>query len=325
MEKKTDMLAANGRRKGKPRRPLDAASKMFFGRYDVAGDLFTYGLFRGKYVVRPEYLTLLDPSHYRTIQKEDSVLSSDNSFNDLMFKLHIPEIDKDIGLALELQSREAPDMASRVMSYEARFAEEGRQKFSSGTGTVMPVISSVLNLDTSPWSGSPYLYGDISSLPDFIQKLVNNYKFSIMNITDLAKKADIMTCSNLRAVLNCVRYRNNTAMLRAALKNGMPNGIYPWDAAVLLNLCLGMKMIIQDDEEEIDMCRGIEKWVESATRKAMKEGKKEGIKEGKKELLQSIIIKMLSQARPVADIIAITGANRTMIRSVAEQNNLALL
>ena len=89
------------------------------------------------------------------------------------------------------------------------------------------------------------------------------------------------------------------------------------------------------------MCRGIERWVESATRKALKEGKKEGIKEGKKEgikegkkegikegkkeLLQFIILKMLSQARPVTDIIAITGANRTMIRSVAEQNNLALL
>ena len=149
-----------------------------------------------------------------------------------------------------------------------------------------------------------------------------------MNITDLAKKADKMTCSNLRAVLNCFRYRNNTAKLRAALKNGMPNGIYPWDAAVLLNLCLGLKMTIKDGEEEIDMCRGIEKWVENATRKAMKEGEKRGEKrgkiEGRIELLQSIILRMLSQARPVADIIAITGADIAIIHSVAKQNNLAI-
>ena len=321
MRKKSNKISAKKRRQGKPRRPLDTASKMFFGRYDVAGDLFTNGLFRGRYLVRPEYLTLLDPAHYRTTKKKDRPLSSDNSFNDLMFKLHIPEISKDICLALELQSREAPDMASRVMSYEARFAEEGRQKFGNGIGTVMPVISTVLNLDTSPWRGSPLLYGDISSLPNSIQKLVNNYRLSIINITDLAKKADKMTCSNLRAVLNCFRYRNNAALLRAALKNGMPNGIYPWDAAVLLNLCLGLKMEIKDGEEEIDMCKGIEKWVESATRKAMKEGKKEG----KEELLQSIILRMLSQARPVADIIAITGAKKAIISSVAKQNNLALL
>ena len=77
------------------------------------------------------------------------------------------------------------------------------------------------------------------------------------------------------------------------------------------------------------MCRAIDKWVESATRKAMKEGEKRGEKrgkkEGKEELLQSIILRMLSQARPVADIIAMTGTKMTLIRSVAKQNNLVLL
>ena len=81
------------------------------------------------------------------------------------------------------------------------------------------------------------------------------------------------------------------------------------------------------------MCRGIEKWVESATRKAMREGEKrgkikgkiEGKIEGRIELLQSIILRMLSQARPVTDIIAMTGADIAIIQAVAKQNNIALL
>ena len=41
-------------------------------------------------------------------------------------------------------------------------------------------------------------------------------------------------------------------------------------------------------------------------------------------MLQSIILRMLSQARPVADIMAMTGASRAIIQSVAKQNNLVL-
>ncbi len=345
-----DNANKNERKLVKSRRPFDAASKRFFGRSDVAADMLSQLVFKGRYAVKPENLTLVDPSHYRIIQKKAGKLASDNRFGDLLFKLHMPEFGICVGVAVELQSSEVPNMPSRLMGYEARYAEDERLRhIGMSSWRPCPVISLVLNLDMREWRSPNVLYGNVGELPPFCRELVNNYRITVLDIASMAENADKMTCREYKAVLNCIRFREDEEKLWNEFRNGMPDGLYSWDAAVLLNLLLGIGLKLGKRREKINMCTAVENMIEnriaSSNAKALEKGRKEGElkgrkegelkgrkegelkgrKEGRKNMLLEVIFNMLNLGRPASEIIAATGATLRTVRAVAKSHSLPLL
>ena len=86
-------------------------------------------------------------------------------------------------------------------------------------------------------------------------------------------------------------------------------------------------MSIKNDMEDVNMCKGMEDLLKNSLKKGERKGKKEGKKEGmeigrqrgERNMLSSIIRRMLSFKTPVSDIMAMTGADEDMIRSLAQQ------
>ena len=113
----------------KMRRPVDIASKMFFGQPIVAADVMNICIRKkiGKGKILPEHLSRLDPAHYNVLVEKDGKIKSDNRYRDLLYKCKIPEEEeKYIYVGLELQTIKDRNMLERCWEYDLRFYPETR-------------------------------------------------------------------------------------------------------------------------------------------------------------------------------------------------------
>ena len=92
-------------------------------------------------------------------------------------------------------------------------------------------------------------------------------------------------CHCFNPWLNCIGFREDEEKLWNEFRNGMPGGLYCWDAAVLLNLLLGIGLKLGKRREKINMCTAVENMIEnriaSSNAKALEKGRKEGELKGR--------------------------------------------
>ena len=106
-----------------------------------------------------------------------------------------------------------------------------------------------------------------------------------------------------------------------ALTEGVLKGRLSRDAALVCAVFLGLKIDIDNDAEEIDMCKAIRDFKRECIKEGIQEGKKLGLDEGKKlgeeRAVRKIIKNLLRRSFSLLDICTITGASEEMVRSIA--------
>ena len=295
---------------------------MFLGQADVAADLFN--LCFSKYAKRqspilPQHLIRLDPAHYNVVSNENGVYKSDNSHRDLLFKCELPHSPgKFIYIGVELQTRHDKAMLERCGRYDLQFYIEQRNDIVGRGGKgLTPIINIVLNLICTPWTDGNVLIKNPEKWPKELMGLCPNYFINIFDITKLAEKSSLVACDEFRAVLNCYRYRNNKVKLHNILSKGMPNGVLSVNAAILINVCLRLKLKLTKDKEKIEMCKAWEEYTRDCIRK--------GEIKGKEKSLIEVVKAMLSERLPIASIMKVTGKDYAAICKIAEENGLAIV
>ncbi|MBR6373555.1 MAG: Rpn family recombination-promoting nuclease/putative transposase [Victivallales bacterium] len=314
------------------RRPVDEAAKVFFGQPDAAADLFT--LCFSKYTKRhgrilPQHLIRLDPAHYNVVFKEKGVYKSDNSHRDLLFKCQLPSSPGNfIYIGVELQTRYDRTMLERCGRYDLQFYIEQKNDIAGrGSKELVPIINIVLNLSCTPWRDGNILIPTPRRWPNELMALYPNYFINIFDITKLAEKSSQVACDELRTVLNCYRYRNNKRKLRNILSKGIHDGILSVYAAILINLCLRLKLKLRKNKEKIDMCKAWEEYTRDCEKRGEKRGIKIGVKigeENKEKFCIGVVIAMLSERLPISSIVRVTGKSLASIRKIAKENALTI-
>ena len=339
------------------RRPVDEAAKMFLGQPDAAADLFN--LCFSKYTrqhgrILPQHLIRLDPAHYNVVFSKNGVYKSDNTHRDLLFQCQVPSGPGNfIYIGVELQTRYDRTMLERCGRYDLQFYIEQKNDIAGrGSRELVPIINIVLNLSCTPWRDGNILIQDPLKWPKELMALCPNYFINIYDITRLAEKSSQAACDEFRTVLNCYRYRNNKIKLRNILSKGIHDGILGINAAILINLCLKLKLKLIKDKEKIDMCKGWEEYTrdcekrgekrgikigektgekrgikigeKTGEKRGIKIGEKTGEKRGKEQFCIEVVKAMLSERLPISSIIKVTGKKLAAIRKIAKENGLPI-
>ncbi len=269
----------------------DTAAKLFFKNKAIAADICNAFIYGAK-VVDEKQLHEMPAELYKIKDLPVEGSETDNRFRDMVYMCSM-YTDKMAGymfLCFEAQSYVDWKMPARVMEYEARqYMIQCEEELFKRFKKILPVITIVLNLSCRKWNGPKNLYDMLGNIDPILKKYISNYKINILDPHSMNKKTLDKFCTELRTVLNCFRYMNNKKRLWESLLPNSGGGCrLSKHAAVLLNKYLDTDIEIKDsEEEEIDMCRGMQElkseWYREGLRKGRLEGRLEGKQEGRQE------------------------------------------
>ena len=295
----------------------DTAAKNFFGRPDILANLLDYVFYGGTPTVRPEQLTEVSGEHYRIVQDEVGNFKTDNRFRDKLFVFDTGEGNVTIGL--ELQSKDDKKMLLRVIRYDLRRHNEMLSK-----GESSRIANIVLSFDRNQRAPASSLEQMFGPAPPIVRDFCYDYGFINLNIYDLAEKSELFSCNELKEVLHYFKVDQDSGELVKALTEGMLKGHLSRDAALVCAVFLDLKIDIDNEAEEIDMCKAIKDFrkecIDEGKRLGIDEGKRLGIDEGKRlgedNALRTFIKNLLDKSFSLLDICVLTGAPKKKVQEI---------
>ncbi len=316
----------------------DAAAKNFFGRPDVLASILDYVLYGGQQTVQKSQLRELNGEHCKINQVEVGKFKTDNRFRDKLFEFDMGSDLLSVGL--ELQSKNDKSMVLRIMRYDLR-----RFDAMLSRGQRSRIINIVLCFDRKHRSSDSSLRKMFGEAPRIAEKHTYDYGFIGLNIYDLAEKSDLFSCKELKEILNYFKNDQDRVELVKSITEGMLKGRLSRDAALVCAAFMDLQIDIDNEAEEIDMCKAIRDFKRECIKEGKKlgidegkklgidegkklgidEGKKLGIDEGKKlgiaigeeNAVRAFIKTLLSKSFSLLEICSLTGASEEMVREIA--------
>ena len=301
----------------------DTAAKNFFGRPDVMANLLDYVLYGGQPTVQTSQLRELSGEHYRIVQDENGRLKTDNRFRDKLFEYDTGNGKLTVGF--EFQSKNDKNMVIRVMRYDIRRIEQALS--SGGHGRI---INLVLSFDRKSSCLATSLEEMCGKAPSIAEKYSYNYGFVSLNIYDLVEKSELFSCKELKEVLNYFKNAQDREHLMKAITEGTLKGRLSRDAALVCAVFLGLEIDIDNEAEEIDMCKafrdfkrecilegkrlGIDEGIAIGEERGIAIGEERGIAIGEEKALRSFIKNLLDKSFGLFDICVLTGASEEMVK-----------
>ena len=287
----------------------DTAAKNFFGRADIMANLLDFVLYNGQSTVQPSQLRELSGEHYRILQDETGKFKTDNRFRDKLF-----EYDTGCGklvVGFELQSKDDNRIVLRVMGYDNK---RNNEMLSSGQSS--RIINIVLSFDRKKRHPASSLEEMFGPAPPIAEKYCYNYGVISLNIYELAEKSEMFSCKELKEVLHYFKNAQDREQLMKAITEGALKGRLSRDAALVCAVFLGLEIDIDNEAEEIDMCKAFRDF----KKECIKEGKEIGIAIGEENALRTFIRNLLDKSFSLLDICMLTGASEKRV-----QEEIALL
>ena len=300
----------------------DTAAKNFFGRPDILASLLDYVFYGGIPNIKPEQLTEVSGEHYRIIQDEAGNFKTDNRFRDKLFELDIG--DGRLSIGLEFQSKNDKKMVLRVIRYDHRRYNEMLSK-----GQPCRIINIVLSFDRKKCPSASSLEEMFGPAPPLARNVCFDYGFINLNIYDLAEKSELFPCNELKKVLHYFKFDQDSGELVKALTEGILKGHLSRDAALVCAVFLDLKIDIDNEAEEIDMCKAIRDFkrecinegkrlgIDEGKRLGREEGLNEGMRLGENSALRLFIKNLLDKSFSLLEICALTGASKEKVQEIA--------
>ena len=156
--------------------------------------------------------------------------------------------------------------------------------------------------------------------PPFAKEYCYDYGFINLNIYDLAEKYEQFSCIELKEVLHYFKVDQDKGELVNALTKGILKGRLSRDAALVCAVFLGLKIRLDNDDEEIDMCKAIRDFKKECIREGKilgrLEGREEGQRIGEENALRTFIKNLLDNSFSFLDICKLTGASEEKVEEI---------
>ena len=145
---------------------------------------------------------------------------------------------------------------------------------------------------------------------DGLARFFFNYGFISLNVYELAEKYNIFRCEELRRVLYYFKLEKEGGLLMENLSQGSLSR----DAALLCAIFLGLDIQIDDDIEEVDMCKAVKDF----KRKWFKVGAAWGEARGENNHLKKMIANLLELKYDFQHIAQITKESLETVQLIAQ-------
>ncbi|MFQ7263384.1 MAG: hypothetical protein ACLRO4_03145 [Lachnospiraceae bacterium] len=302
----------------------DAVSKHYMSKNEIFADAVNFYFFDGRQEVKPGDLEELDSSELvlpfgkstgRKNTKEDNMQEKAalpvpvQKYRDILKRCVIRRCQETVYMiyGIEAQSDIHYAMPVRSMLYDAlnyasqvsEIAWEHREKGTYGSSgeflsgfhkadRLWPVQTLVVYFGSMRWDG-PRSLREMLVLPEGIKKsFLNDYRLNLLvpgEIEDFSKFH-----SQLGAVLEVLKVMEDREAMADLMR--VKSDVYehlPRDAAELLRMFAKIDMEIEEDEEEIDMCRAIDEMMAEAREEGRAAGMRLGEELGRESLMTNMM------------------------------------
>ena len=289
----------------------DAVSKHYMSKNEIFADAVNFYFFDGRQEVKPEDLEELDSSELvlpfgkstgRKNAKDDNVQGKAalsvpvQKYRDILKRCVIRRCQETVYMiyGIETQSDIHYAMPVRSMLYDAlnyasqvsEIAWEHRKKGTYGSSgeflsgfhkadRLWPVQTLVVYFGSMRWDG-PRSLREMLVLPEGIKKsFLNDYRLNLLVPGEIEDFSKFHT--DLGAVLEVLKVMEDRKELAELMRE--KSNVYehlPRDAAELLRMFAKIDMEIEEDEEEINMCRAIDEMMAKAREEGMRAGEEIG-------------------------------------------------
>ena len=135
-----------------------------------------------------------------------------------------------------------------------------------------------------------------------------DYGFTSLNIYDLADKYDKFSCEELRKVLYLFKCDREERLFTDAFEDAKLTGTMSRDAAIVCAVFLNLDLKIDDNTEEIDMCKA----VRDMKRRCVDEGRKEG----REDTLRGIVARLRKMKKSDHEICHLLGVPEETVQRI---------
>ena len=291
-------------------------SKNYLGNNEIFADIFNYSIYGGHQGIEPETLYGLD-SHqtvilYRQMQKEGAseIMSRDiERFRDIYKYVDVRTDGKAVYLmlGLEIQDKVHYAMPVRTMLYDAMeyasqvqknaklIKKSGREKAERKDDRLIPVITLVLYLNPDTWDGPRSLSDMYAPYDDAIKPYINDYKINLISPAELNHEDFAKFHTDLGKVLEFIKCSDDKGKMEK-FKEENADFVFSAEAVLFLNETTHTKLTLNEDKEEISMCKALDDMCADAR----EEGRAEGYLAG--ELCMSKLISVLLSKNKIDEI-----------------------
>ncbi len=258
---------------------VDNIIKNYLSNNDRFRDIINYYVFNGKDVVKESNLKEV----YTKLVDIDGDKFVD--FRDSYKEVNIKEDDKCIYvlIGIENQTEKEYELLLRVALYESFLLEEEL----NNNDRIKPILTIVINFGEKKWECPKCLYDYFDNVDEEISEFVSNYFINVFEPYQMTDDDINKLKSDFKVVCDYLRNSNSVTGIDLVRKK---NYKLEDETIKVINYLTDSKLELDEERDEINMCKGLDEFAA----KAKSEGKAEGRAEGETNNLNKNIKTMHS-------------------------------
>jgi len=274
---------------------VDIATKQYMSHRDVIADVFNFYIYDGRQVIKPEKLQKIDTAEVALPYGNDAEIAVQKLRDNIMlWTMAMDDKAAYAVLGIENQDKTHYAMAVKNMLYDAlqyaKQVEEAKRSYRNGLNKkriklnseeflsglkkadrLMPVITLVVYFGDKDWDGAKSIHEMLSVDDDELLSYVPNYKINLIEPAKISDEDYDKFKTDVGSVLQFIKHQSDED--GSWIKGKTRFKHVEKEAVELINLITGSKIIGEEKEEVVDMCRAWENSINNAMREGELKGK----------------------------------------------------
>ena len=274
---------------------VDIATKQYMSHRDVIADVFNFYIYDGRQVIKPEKLQKIDTAEVALPYGNDAEIAVQKLRDNIMlWTMAMDDKAAYAVLGIENQDKIHYAMAVKNMLYDAlqyaKQVEEAKRSYRNGLNKkriklnseeflsglkkadrLMPVITLVVYFGDKDWDGAKSIHEMLSVDDDELLSYVPNYKINLIEPAKISDEDYDKFKTDVGSVLQFIKHQSDED--GSWIKGKTRFKHVEKEAVELINLITGSKIIGEEKEEVVDMCRAWENSINNAMREGELKGK----------------------------------------------------
>lgn len=284
---------------------VDIATKQYMSHRDVIADAFNFYIYDGRQIIKPEKLQKIDTAEIFLPYGNDADIAVQKMRDNLM--LWSMAMDNEavyVVLGIENQDKIHYAMAVKNMLYDAlqyaKQVEEAKRSYRDKTkektvklnseeflsgfkkeDKLMPVITLVIYFGDKDWDGAKSIHDMLSVDNQELLSYIPDYRINLIEPAKISDEDYDKFKTDLGSIMQFIKHQSDKD--GSWIKGKQRFNHVEKEDVELINLITGSKIVGDEKEEVVDMCRAWENSINNAKSEGKSEGKIEGRIEGKIE------------------------------------------
>ena len=263
-----------------PKKSKDEALKDYISNNVIFSDIINFYLYKGENVVKESDLKELDTTFVNT---NDEIFEKSR---DLLKEVVIKYDNRNtyILVGIENQTKMDKQMISRVLLYDSLVYRK-QFKNKNKNDIIKPVITIVIYYGKKKWNAPKSIHDMFKNIDYNILKYIPNYHLNIIEPFFMSDEEIESLKSDFKVLCDFIRKSDNSDGIKYLLDR---NYIISNETGRVINYITNSKLKLNEEEDKLDMCKGLDEFRQEALDEGLAKGKAEGKVENEKSNIKTM-------------------------------------